>query len=331
MRAALALACAVAVVTLPGDCAASSMVVAEVGNAKITQAFVSHWIVLLADKRRVPDAPRYADCVARRERLEPQAIVGALKEECAREYDGLARRALEFLISAIWLRGEAAERGLAPSDNEVDRDSAAGALLLSGHATAVDRRLVAEAELDAKRIRRALTSRQPLLTYAEEARFYRRHIARYERPDRRFIDIVEGLPTESAARSALRMLAAGESVNDHVLHESFDRIPVAHRLAATRPIMHAIFAARRYEPIGPLPLNHHYAVAVVTKIVPRAIRSLSDVRASIESRLRDEAQRRVLERFVASWGRKWRGRTSCSAGYVVRGCRQSRGTALPPQ
>lgn len=61
----------------------------------------------------VVDPPGYADCVAARARLLPDVPRRTLRRRCARDFRELMPSVMTFLLEALWIRGEAAQRGVA--------------------------------------------------------------------------------------------------------------------------------------------------------------------------------------------------------------------------
>lgn len=282
-------------------------VIVRVGPSKITEATFTHWMSVMAPEHIVPDAPRYKKCIARIEAQAPQSIASALEEECRQQYQTLRQRVLGFLISAQWLIGEAAERDL--------KVPAA--------------KLGAQAELASARIRQALKSAEPPITEAQSVAYYRRNLERFGRSERRYIDIVERLPNEAAARRALGNVVRRGNLSKIAIHEVFDKSSIAEAVPAKKAILKAIFAAKPLSLIGPLPLNELWCFFQVTRVIPGVVKPLVQVHETVERQLAGEQQRRTLTRFIGAWRKKWIARTNCSPGYVVQKCRQYRGAKAP--
>lgn len=325
------LACAAALACgLLAGCGGGSAdrVLARVAGEPIAEADVGRLMVALAPEHRVPDPPAYSRCVARLRAIEPEAFASVLAEECAQRYRSLRRRALDLLIGSEWLLGEARVRGL--------RLSAAAAAVrrrlaqqrlgpLAGGPTHAELKRLAEAEVAAAEIRRRLLAALPSVGDAQVAAYYRRNIARYERPERRYIDIVERFPSRAAAAHAMAQPDAWARLAPRVMHEVVDRAALEHPLPGKRAAMRAIFAAEPHVLSGPIPLAGSYSVFELTRVVASRRTPLADVRSRIEAVLATARSRQALERFDAAMRRSWTERTSCARGYVVQRCRQYRG------
>lgn len=253
----------------------------------------------------------------------------------------LRGRALSFLISSEWLIGEAAAEGLKVSGQEVERrleekrDSFPGGeaefhefLETTGRPVA-DIKFDIEAELASSRIRQAVASREPEVTRAQIAGYYRQNERRYLVPERRYFDI-DNLGSKAAAGRVKREAESGRSFAKMTLHESLQRPGSAADVGREKAaIERAVFSARPNVLGGPVRLYGDYSLFEVRRIVAAAHQPLAQVQSSIERRLAAEQQRRALAEFARAWRKRWIARTDCHTGYVVPGCAQYKGPAAP--
>jgi hypothetical protein len=279
----------------------------RVGGHDIAKATVAHWMAVMAPDHIVPDPPRYTACIARQEVLEPQAIATVLKEECRELFQQMRKQALDYLISSQWQIGVARELGLEASKPGTDVNFAA------------------EAEAVSARISRAVTSRAPEVTPVEIAAYYRRNIQRYGHREQRYIEIVEGLSSQAAARSAMNKVALGGSLSSAAFHESVERRNLSDVLSWKRALERAIFVARPHVLVGPLLFLERWCFFEVTRIIPAVVQPLARVRGAIKRQLTGEQRQRTLAAFIAAWRRRWLARTDCSPEYVVQKCKQYTG------
>jgi foldase protein PrsA len=303
-------------------------VIVRVSARTITRPMLHDRMSLIAPEHAVPDPPRYERCIAHAESLLPGSIRAQLTEECAERYRELKHRALDALISAVWLINEASQSKIEISEREVDAKLEQSARAAAG-ARLADLRLTTEAQLASSRLRSALAQRQRHVTQVQIQRYYAQNIRRYERPERRFFDIVEHLPDERAARAVLRAAERRGRLAQKVIREHLDKPDLAEVIAPKRAIVRAIFKAKPHVLSGPVILNGLYAVFAVTQIRPGTRKPLQAVAGSIEAELAARQQRRALVAFIAAWRARWRDRTDCSPGYVVQKCRQYMGPRTP--
>jgi foldase protein PrsA len=313
--------------------------VVRVGQAAITNADVAHWMSVIAPQHAVPDPPSYSSCAAREKARAPRATSTTLRSQCERQYEALRQRALDLLISAQWLIGEAADRGvgvsardaahgLAEKERGLSNGAAGlGALLKATAQTRKDVELEIRARLAAARLQEAQAHGERPLTQADVAGYYREHIRQFRRPERRDFYIVEDLSSEAAARERRREIEHGRDIASFSLHESLARSK--HQLSSPA-IVRAIFTSRPGQLVGPIAVNSQtYYLIEVNRIIPAHVQRLAQARSSIEKRLSNRRRRRALPAFVQAWATKWMARTDCKPGYVLWRCRQYAGRRPP--
>jgi hypothetical protein len=298
--------------------------IAYVEKTPITRDQLEEWMRRLAPEHFVPDPPRYASCIAHDEALGELPVGQAIVKECQAQYTAVKDEALRFLISSAWLIGDVKAKGFAPSAEEVTGWLNGKEPL--GGASKASRRLVVERELAEERIERWLRSREAGISRTQVARYYGRHIGRFERRERRYFDIIEHLADASAGRRIMSEIASGHRRTETPIHEVLDRPRTGEVVLATkRPIYKAIFAARSRAYVGPVRLNGGYAIFKVTRIIARRVAPLARMRGAIERQLAKIAHHQAVASFLRKWATRWRAKTSCTAGYVIANCRQYAG------
>jgi foldase protein PrsA len=270
-----------------------------------------------------------------REGAKSGPVVAASKGECEREYQTLKQQALSSSISARWLIDAAAEQGVGVSDREVrghlsEKEKAfaregtdlTGALRATDQ-TLADVELEVRAELAKAKLREELTRRQPPITHAELAAYYRGHTRRFSRRERRTFYIVEDLSSRAVAETRRREILGGRRIASFSLHESMERSD--HPLSSPA-IVKAIFTSRPGALVGPIMVGpESYYLIEVDGIMPPAIQTLAQATRAIDALLKRERQRRALAAFVKMETATWVARTSCRPGYVVARCKQYSG------
>lgn len=297
----------------------SSPIVVRVGDDSIDRAVVDHW----ASAIKLGDAVGVA---LGRSHGTPRAM------------------ALSFLISADWLIGEAARRGLEVSVRAIDQalkervDSTSNGrtefqegLSRKGQ-TIADVKLEIKAMLAAAMLREALSKRFPALTHEDVAAYYSAHRGSFHNPDQRIVDLIEDIPTANAARALGERLGPGARFARRAMRESVLRqtpYDAAHR--PNGKLVHAIFRATPGMLAAPVLFNDRWVLLVVRRIVPGSPRPLDDVAEDIARRLLAQRRRMTEPGFLASYRRRWTAKTSCSPGFIVQKCVQYRGQATPEQ
>ncbi len=288
----------------------ASPAVVRVGDVSITKGAVDHWARTMA---------------------RGAGVAGAHNDPARTP----SQRALSFLISSAWLRGEAAAQGVLPSAQAVesalgDRREANGAaefeqsLRASGQ-TVEDVRLEIEAELASAAIRHKVLAQVPTVSEVEIEAFYRSHHRLFLIPEKRTVELLENLPSPAAARALVSRIGIGPKFSKKALHEQL-QINRGERLEPDiERATHAAFAAPVGVPSTPLSLNGRWAVFVVRKITPASFKPLARVSAAIAGHLSARHRGAALRAFTAAYRGRWTAKTSCRSGYVVQGCAQYTG------
>jgi hypothetical protein len=300
------------------------VVIARVGALAVTNTELSQWMGIMAPGHVVPDPPRYASCVSDEQAHGQQPIGDVLRAQCEAQYVALRAKALRFLIASDWLIAEASTYHLAPSDREVAGWLSARHVGRGMSASA--QRLVAERELAARRLEHEIRAAELPITKTQISRYYTTHISRFERRERRYVDMIENLGTEAAAQRVLRELIRGNGKGIVTIHESFDRPHIGDPITPGKWIsLRAIFAGRPHVYVGPLNLDGNIWIFRIVRIVPRLVQPLARVEGAIGRQFAEAQHRRTLARFLGKWRPKWIAMTSCQAGYLVPECQNYSG------
>jgi foldase protein PrsA len=264
----------------------------------------------------------------------------AAEPSSAPAYASARQKALDYLISAHWLIGEAAARGLGVSVKALQRGlserieaapkgraefegPSAGKQTISGL------KLEVQAELAAARLRSLVARDVAPVTHADVLDYYRRHRASYRIRQQRRVDLVENLPSRAAAIALGRRLGTGRRFAARAYHELVASTPPfqVREPKFNTGLLHAIFSARPGALAGPVAFNDAWTLLVVRRVMPGMFVSLAGVETLIARRLREQHRGAALARFAGPYRAKWRARTSCRPGFVVAKCRQYRGPA----
>ncbi|HXP36456.1 MAG TPA: peptidylprolyl isomerase [Solirubrobacteraceae bacterium] len=317
-------AIALSVVVIGGFCGCagdeSNPVAVRVGKQAIGKEDVDHWASVIARGALVAGE------------LDPQ--------------QSPRRQALSMLIDARWLIGEALRSGLRLSSSTLARlvkehkNAISGgpggfkALLAQSGETEADVEFEVTARWAAlalaQRLARSVEQRAGAEVPATEvASFYHAHLADYYHREQRFYDLQESIPSRAQAVALAKKLGNGARFGIDASKEkpfrplSFEHLPgqaVAYR---------AVFAAKVGVLTGPIPLQGHWCLFVIRRIVPAGVQPFSAVRDSIERKLLAEPRRRARTQLVDAYRRRWLSQTDCRPGYVVQKCRQYTGPRAP--
>jgi hypothetical protein len=323
---------AVVLVGLAG-CGGGRVVVVRVGDGVITKRDLEGWMAVVAPSHVVPDSPRFSACVASKSSEAGGSFGGLLRSECAREYVGLKRRALSFLIRSEWFVLELSRRGVVlPGGLERRVVGLQARGLQAAGATAADVKLKVDAELAASVLDRRLLVPRLSVSRSQELAYYRRHPESFAtRPEWRYFKVLEHIPRREAVAllEAARRGVMVTTTDPRFFREEVSRASVARSEGDFKTLHEAIFAARPHVLYGPVKFNAGYTVLEVTKVKPAEVRPFEDVASSIEKLLRNMRHRQLRVAFLDASRSRWKPATDCKPGYVVAQCRQHSGSTGP--
>ncbi len=291
---------------------ANDAVVVRVGDVAITKATVDHWTVAISRNGAFDgfrEAPR-----------------GSAEQ-----------RALALLISSQWLIGEAARLGVSESDAAIDealgeREREGKGFQQHLHAvglTLADVKLQMRAEFASEAIRELLASRASKVSQREVADFYRANRHMFDKPEERVTDLLENLPSPSAATALVKRIGTGRRFAHLAYLERVSRSPSYLGTPEKVRVVDAIFAARPGVASDPIRLNHSWTVFVVRKVVPATPQPLAKVRGEVVKALNVSRQHEIATTFSMEYEARWRAKTSCKAGFLGSGCPQKPGPLGP--
>lgn len=345
-RMLLALCAALAVVTGAAGCGdegVPSGAVATVDGEPIERQSFDHWLNVMAKSggqpnATVPTPPDYANC-------------DKPKPECKAEYETLRNQALQLLVSARWIEGEASDRGISVEDSDVEKafeeqkklsfpnEADFEKWLEASGQTTQDVLMRVRFDLLSNKVREHVTKDEKAATEAEISAYYRQNRQRFAQPERRDLQIVL-TKTRAAADAAIADLEAGRSWSAVAKEYSIDRATKAKGGALEdvvegqheKPLDEAIFKAPKTSVRGPVKTKFGYYVFAVTSIEAPSRQTFEQAKPTIEQLLAAESDQKALEGFVESFRRKWRERTECLEGFLTPDCSNGpEPTATPAQ
>jgi foldase protein PrsA len=328
--------------------------VANVDGTLITSQNFNHWLGVAARSQNptgggpvsVPDAPTFAKCVAAKKASQPKPAKGQspptdaqLKSQCQQEYTALRDQVMQFLISAQWIQGEAADQGVKVTDADVNKrfqqtkqqsfpkEADYQKFLKQSGMTQND--ILFRVKLDAlsTKIRDKVTKGQGKVTQAQITTYYNKNKKRFAQPERRDMRIVL-TKTTSQAEAAKKALDSGQSWKVVAKKYSTDQSTKntgGQLLAVTkgqqdRTFENAAFAAKTNKTLGPVKTQFGYYVFDVTKITAASQQSLAQAKNTISQLLTSQNQQKALNDFVKDFQKKWKDRTNCRKGYITQDC-----------
>jgi parvulin-like peptidyl-prolyl isomerase len=333
--------------------------VVQVGGTPISKDAFKHWVGIAATassasagsaatKPVLPEPPDYKACIAHLQATTPAPAKGQpapttaqLKSQCEQQYKQLQQQVLGFLISSDWVLGEAAALGVKVSDAEVHKQFAkikAGQfpraaeyekfLAHTGQTTS-DLLLRVKLNLLSSKIQEKIAKRKHAVTKAEIEKYYNENKQRFGTPEKRNVEVVL-TKAEAEAKKARQEIESGKSfavvakkvsidpgsrVNGGLLQEVV-------KGQQDKTLDQAVFSAQTNVLGGPLKTPFGYYIYRVKSTTPGNQQSLSQAEAAIKSQLTAQQSQTSLSSFVKEFRKKWKAKTECRSGYVIRDCKQ---------
>lgn len=262
------------------------------------------------------------------------ALGSTIQAALARSSGTPRQKALDFLISANWAIGAAAEHRLELSEGAIERGlrerigtahegrSEFQEEIAATGQTLADVKLEAKAAQAMARLREFVGRRVPPATQAQIADYYKHHLQSFRVPDRRLVDLIDEIHGYGHAVALGRQLGPGERFRKRAMRELVTRDTpyedAHHDWKAA--MLHAIFATPPGRVGGPVSFHYRWVLFVVRKLVPGTVKPLDEVSAEISARLSEQRHRHALASFLAAYRREWTAKTSCHTGFVVQMC-----------
>lgn len=303
----------------PSSTLPSSTVVANVGGHVIDKATVDHWIAIEARAgKSIPS-------------------------------NKLRQRALDYLITAEWITGGAAEKDVHVSDREVAQQfaklraqqfpasSAFRQFLTTTGESVADLMLTIRMQLTSAKLRAKLTASVRTPTQADIAKYYMTHRREFVVPAQREVAVFQGQDA-TAAKKVLKAVHDGKSFEKfaHRVAVAEPRnanpalTPRAVLNAPGNPLDEAIFAAKPNILQGPIHTYLGYYLFELKKTSPPRQVPRSRAEALIRRQLPVTQQKQALTAYIKAWRAKWIAKTDCRANYVTTKCRQYKRSKSTP-
>jgi foldase protein PrsA len=333
--------------------------VVQVGGTPITKDAFNHWMGIAATassataaggapKPVLPQPPDYKACITHLQATTPPPAKGQtaptsaqLKSQCEQQYKQLQQQVLGFLISSDWVLGESASLGVKVSDAEVHKQfekvktaqfpraaEYEKFLANTGQSTS-DLLLRVKLNLLSSKIQEKIAKRKHAVTKAEIEKYYNENKQRFGTPEKRSVELIL-TKTEAEAKKAKQEVQSGKSFTSVAKKVSIDPTSKANggllaevvKGQQEKALDQALFAAQTNVLSGPLKTTFGYYIYRVKSTTPGNQQSLSQAEAAIKSQLTATQSQTSLSSFVKEFRKKWKAKTECRSGYVIKDCKQ---------
>jgi foldase protein PrsA len=333
--------------------------VVQVSGTPVSKDAFKHWMAIAAtassasagaaaSKPVIPEPPSYNACIAHLQATAPAPAKGQpaptraqLKSQCEQQYKQLQQQVLGFLISADWVIGEAGSLGVKLSDKEAHkqfekiktgqfpRAAEYEKFLASTGQTTSNLLLRVRLNLLSSKIQEKIAKRKHAVTKAEIEKYYNENKQRFGTPEKRNVEIILA-KTEADAKKAKHEVESGTSFASVAKKVSIDPTSKANGGRLTEVVKgqqekaldEALFSAKPNVLSGPLKTAFGYYVYRVKSATRGNQQSLSQSEAAIKAQLTASQSQTALSSFVKEFRKKWKAKTDCRSGYVIKDCKQ---------
>ena len=297
--------------------------VAVVGGRPVSNAQFNHWFTVVSAVQAPPKGKQ-----------KPQP-----PKPGSPQYKQTAQQVMQFLVSDLWIEGEAAERGITASPQEIQRqfkqtkdqsfptEKAYNTFLTKSGQTQDDIIFRVRGSVLADKIRQEVTGGSTDVSSKDVEDYYKQNEAQFSQPERRDVQIVL---TKSPAKAqlALSKLKSGQSFK--AVAKKYSEDPATKNqggqlLGITKGQQEtdfdtAIFSSSVNKIGGPVKTKAGYYVFNVSKVTPAAKQSLQQSQAGIRQLLISQKQQQQLDAFTQGFRKEWRGKTDCRKSLVIPDC-----------
>jgi foldase protein PrsA len=332
--------------------------VATVDGESIEKSTFEHWLNVAAKSAgggqpgattAVPKPPTYTECIAAKRKAlpkpgkgQPKTTDAQLKTQCKTDYENMRKQALQLLINAQWIQGEADELKVKVSDADVKKSfnqqkkqafpKAADyqKFLKDSGRTEKDILFQIRFELLSNKIRDKIIKGKDKVSDAQIAAYYNKNKQRFAQPERRDLRIVltKGKAKAQAALSALKSGQSWKAVTkefsiDQASKSQGGKLPAVTKGSQEKALDEAVFKAKKNKLVGPVKTQFGYYVVQVTKVTKASQQSLEKAKPTIKQLLASQNQQKALDTFVKDFQKKWKGKTECREGFVTQECKNA--------
>jgi foldase protein PrsA len=305
--------------------------VADVDGKPISQSQFDHWLNVVVAVQRPPKSKE-----------KPK-----LPKPGTKEYEQTAQQVMQFLVSALWIEGEAGDRGATASPEEVKRqfkqtkdqsfpnDKAYKRFLKQSGQSEEDILYRVKLDVLSNKIRQEVTKDTGDISDDDVEDYYNQNEQQFSQPERRDVRVVLA-KKEDKAQEALQRLRGKEDFKkvakqlseDPATKEQGGQLLGISKGQQEPALDKAIFAAAEGKLSGPVKTSRGFYVFEVTKITPATKQPLEQAKAGIRQLLISQRQQEELDKFTTGFREKWRDKTDCLKKLAIPDC--SNGEQPPP-
>ncbi|MET0559677.1 MAG: peptidyl-prolyl cis-trans isomerase [Solirubrobacterales bacterium] len=283
-----------------------------------------------------------------------QAASGGLKKLPAEgsKLEELQKKALEEILNAIWVRGEAEELGISVTPKQVatelatikkqnfKTEAAFQKFLKTSHFTRADVTERVKLQVYGTQIQERIAKKAPPSSDSEISDYYEASkSSQYTTKPSRDVRVIV-TKDKGKAEEAKALLSKDDSpANWKKVAAKFSTDPTSKAKGGLQeglseetlqePLKAAVFQNAQGQVIGPVEFQKSFIVLEVDKLNPEKVQTLDEVESQIKAQLTQTVAQSVFSDFLSDYQSKWQSRTFCAEGYVIERCSNYVGNGHP--
>ena len=268
------------------------------------------------------------------------------------QYEQLKQGAMNSLLDAVWIQGEAADLGQTATPTEIasllkqtisqnfKTPGEFAKFRKQAHFTQADIRTRIRLQILSNKIQAKVLKDLPKATNSQIEDYYNEAKSQFQQPASRDVRLVlnKDKAKVEQAKAALEKDSSDASWKKVAAQFSTDPSsksngglrPSLTQGLVEQPLDKEIFSAQQGQISELVKTPLGYYVFEVEKITPsRTVPLNRATRAQIGNQLNQQAQQNAFSNFVDDFGSKWRARTFCASDYLIDRCDNFPGSAHP--
>jgi foldase protein PrsA len=274
------------------------------------------------------------------------------------QYKQLRDQAMGDLLDATWIQGEAKDRNVVVTNREVTDQldqikkqnfptkAAFDRFLKRSGFTPYDVDQRVRLQLLSQKIQQEIVKGVGKVGGGDVAKYYESNQAQFEQPasrDARLIlnkskakiDEARSALEDSTSEATFKKVAKQLSTDATTKDNGGLRQNIVQGTTGDPQLDSTVFSSPKDTLIGPVKTTSGYYLVFVTKITPKRLQPLKDVRKQIAQQLTSQRQQEAFSAFIEDYRAKWTEKTICAKGYIFDRCAnapasQERPKGAPP-
>jgi parvulin-like peptidyl-prolyl isomerase len=261
------------------------------------------------------------------------------------QYEVLKNEALGDLLDSNWIQGEAEERGIEPTERQVEQqleqirkqnfptEKRFNRFLKQTALTAEDVQDRVRLQVISNQIQQDVSGQVDPSSEGDLEDFYHQNSAQFERPEQRDVRVVlnksrakieqaKALLDEDSSDANWKRVAKKYSTDAATKGKGGLRQGLSKGLGDPA-LDEVVFSAGQGEIGGPAKSELGYYVFEVVKVTPAGKTSFNDVKAALGQQLDAQRQSEAFSAFIEDYRNKWTERTICAEGFRIDRCDNS--------